>query len=49
MFDDLNLITSAGLVPVMALAERAGLSDLLDEHVRFGCESVQARRTRPAS
>jgi hypothetical protein len=26
----------------MDLAEQAGLSDLLDEHVRFGCERVKA-------
>ena len=33
-FDDPNLISCAGLVPVLALAERAGLHDLVDEHVR---------------
>lgn len=33
VFDDPNLIGSAGLVPVMRLAERAGLHDLLGEHV----------------
>ncbi|MDN5896893.1 MAG: IS1380 family transposase [Nocardioides sp.] len=32
-FDDDNLIGAAGLVPVMALAESAGLSSLVDEHV----------------
>ena len=32
-FDDDNLIATAGLVPVMLLAESAGLSDLVDEHV----------------
>jgi hypothetical protein len=42
VFDDPNVITSAGLVPVMALAERAGLSDLLDTHVRFECERVRS-------
>ena len=42
VFDDANLITSAGLVPVMGLAEQAGLSDLLDELVRFGCERVRS-------
>ena len=35
-FDDPNLVSRAGLVPVMALAERAGLADLADEHVRIG-------------
>jgi hypothetical protein len=38
VFDEANLISAAGLVPVMELAERTGLSELLDEHVRFGCE-----------
>ena len=32
-FDDPNLVSSAGLVPVMALAERVGLGALVDEHV----------------
>ena len=35
-FDDPNLVSHAGLVPVMALAERAGLGDLVAEHVRPG-------------
>ena len=34
-FDDPNLVSRAGLVPVMALAERAGLADLAGEHVRI--------------
>ena len=33
-FDDPNLVSCAGLVPVMALAERAGLHDLAATHVR---------------
>jgi hypothetical protein len=33
-FDDPNLVSHAGLVPVMALAQRAGLPDLAAEHVR---------------
>jgi hypothetical protein len=32
-FDDPNLVSLAGLVPVMALAGRAGLPDLVAEHV----------------
>lgn len=32
-FDDPNLVSYAGLVPVMALAERCGLLDLADEHL----------------
>src|SRR5665648_801784 len=33
-FDDPNLVSCAGLVPVMALAGRAGLHDLAATHVR---------------
>jgi hypothetical protein len=32
-FDDPNLVSRAGLVPVVALAERCGLADLAGEHV----------------
>ena len=35
-FDDPNLVSRAGLVPVMALAQRAGLANLVAEHVRPG-------------
>ncbi|HEY1003949.1 MAG TPA: IS1380 family transposase, partial [Streptosporangiaceae bacterium] len=35
-FDDPNLVSHVGLVPVMALADRAGLTDLAAEHVRPG-------------
>jgi hypothetical protein len=35
-FDDPHLVSHAGLVPVMALSERAGLHDLVAEHVRPG-------------
>jgi Transposase DDE domain group 1 len=34
-FDDRNLVSRAGLVPVMALAQRAGLGDLADGHLRI--------------
>jgi hypothetical protein len=37
-FDDPNLVSYSGLVPVMALAQRAGLADLVAEHVRPGGE-----------
>jgi hypothetical protein len=37
-FDDPNLVSRAGLVPVMALAQRAGLAGLVGEHVRPGGE-----------
>ena len=35
-FDDPNLVSHAGLVPLAALAERAGLRDLAAAHVRPG-------------
>lgn len=35
-FDDPDLVSHAGLVPVMALAQRAGLGDLVAGHVRIG-------------
>ena len=35
-FDDPNLVSRAGLVPVMALAQRAGLTELAAAHVRPG-------------
>jgi len=42
-FDEDNLVSAVGLVPVMALAQRAGLSDLVDEHVSLtkpsGCNA----------
>ena len=34
-FDDPHLVSQAGLVPVMALAQRAGLGSLAGEHVRI--------------
>jgi hypothetical protein len=33
VFDDPNLVSTGGLVPVLALAESAGLRDLCDEHL----------------
>ena len=38
VFDDPNLVSHGGLVPVAALAERCGLPELLAEHVRPGGE-----------
>jgi hypothetical protein len=35
-FDDPNLVSRAGLIPVMALAQRAGLARLVAAHVRPG-------------
>ncbi len=48
-FDDPNLVSHAGLVPVMALAGRAGLGELVAEHVRPGGEcGVNAHLKVPA-
>jgi hypothetical protein len=35
VFDDPNLVSCAGLAPVLELAERAGLHDLVEEHVHL--------------
>jgi hypothetical protein len=35
VFDDPNLVSCAGLAPVLQLAERAGLQDLVGAHVRI--------------
>jgi hypothetical protein len=36
VFDDPNLVSHGGLVPVMALEERAGMPGLPAEHARLG-------------
>jgi hypothetical protein len=46
-FDDPNLVSHAGLVPVMALAERAGPAGLVAEHVRPGGECGVNARLNP--
>jgi hypothetical protein len=49
-FHDANLVSCAGLVPVMELAEQTRLSQLLDEHVGSPASgSGPGRRTRPRS
>jgi Transposase DDE domain group 1 len=48
-FDDPHLVSHAGLVPVMALAQRAGLGELVAEHVRPGGDcGVNAHLKVPA-
>ena len=42
MFDEDNLVSHAGLVPLLELAEQTGLSRLLGEHVRFVDERVRS-------
>ena len=43
VFDDPNLIGSAGLVPVMRLARKAGLQDLLKEHLSVPCPNAAVK------
>jgi hypothetical protein len=35
LFDDPNLVSCAGLAPVLQLAERAGLGSLVADHIRI--------------
>jgi hypothetical protein len=37
-FDDPNLVSCAGLAPALTLAERAGLSDLVGQHLTLAGE-----------
>ncbi len=37
-FDEPNLVSCAGLVPVLALAERAGLAELVGQHLTLAGE-----------
>jgi hypothetical protein len=37
-FDDPNLVSHAGLVPAMRLAENVGLEELVAEHVRVAAK-----------
>lgn len=48
MFDDEGLVSCAGLVPVMALAERAGLSELVAGRVDLGTTRVASAGVNPA-
>jgi hypothetical protein len=43
VFDDPNLIGSAGLVPVMRLADRAGLHELLPERLSVPSANAGAK------
>ena len=48
VFDDANLVSYAGMAPVLALAERAGLSGLIAERVGFRATKVKAAGANPA-
>lgn len=43
IFDDDNLVSYAGMVPVLALAERAGLSALIGDRVRIDPAATRVR------
>ena len=43
VFDEANLVSCAGLAPVLATAERAGLHEHLDEHLTLGAENASLR------
>ena len=48
VFDDDNLVSCAGLVPVMTLAERTGLSELLAQNVHIAAPRIKAGSANPA-
>src|SRR5271155_1663261 len=48
VFDDDNLVSCAGLVPVMTLAERTGLSELLAQNVHIAAPRIRAGSANPA-
>ncbi|MFC9557967.1 IS1380 family transposase [Rhodococcus sp. NPDC056960] len=47
VFDERNLVSSAGLVPVLELAEQAGLSELIDVHVDIDSARVKSGAANP--
>ncbi len=48
MFDEGNLVSCAGLVPVMTLAEQTGLSRLLGEKVHIAAPRIKSGSANPA-
>ena len=48
VFDEQNLVSSAGLVPVLELAEQTGLSRLIGEHVDLPSTRVKSGAVNPA-
>ena len=48
VFDEQNLVSSAGLVPVLKLAEQTGLSRLIGEHVDLPSTRVRSGAVNPA-
>lgn len=48
VFDEQNLVSAAGLVPVLELAEQAGLSRLIRQHVSLPSTRVASGAVNPA-
>jgi Transposase DDE domain group 1 len=48
VFDERNLVSAAGLVPVLELAEQTGLSELIGEHVDLPSTRVKSGAVNPA-
>src|SRR6476646_155316 len=48
LFDDHNLVSTAGLVPVMALAQRTGLTRLLAGKVHIAAPRIKSGSANPA-
>jgi hypothetical protein len=48
VFDEEHLVSCAGLVPVMGLAERTGLAELIGDRVRFKASKVASAGVNPA-
>jgi hypothetical protein len=48
VFDEDNLVSCAGLVPVMVLAEQAGLSELLANKIHIAAPRVKSGSANPA-
>ena len=48
VFDEPNLVSAAGLVPIMELAEQTGLSCLIGEHVDLPSTRVASGAVNPA-
>jgi hypothetical protein len=48
VFDDGNLVSCAGLVPVMTLAEQTGLARLLADKVRISAPRIKSGAANPA-
>jgi hypothetical protein len=48
VFDEDNLVSCAGLVPVIALAEQSGLSELLDNKIHIAAPRIKSGSANPA-